>query len=94
MTRGDVYWFDLEPTIGSELRKTRPCVVVQRITSDSSPVVIVCPIAAARGRAGNLLNPAIPAGIAGMTKESRVAVHQLRSVDKARIVGAHAGSLA
>ncbi len=28
MKRGDIYWVNLEPTQGSEIRKKRPCVVV------------------------------------------------------------------
>lgn len=93
MNRGDVYWFNLDPTVGSEIRKTRLCVVVQRLHTDASPVLIICPITDANGRAGNLLNPAVAGGIGGATKDSRVAVHQIRTVDKSRIVGAKAGEL-
>ena len=75
------------------MRKARPCVVVQRITDDATPVVIVCPITDARGRAGNLLNPSIPSGVGGMLKESRVAVHQIRAVDKRRATGPLLGQL-
>jgi len=93
MIRGDVYRFNLDPTIGSEIRKTRICVVVQRLNTKNSPVLIVCPITDANGRPGNLLNPAIPAGTGGTTKDSRVAVHQIRTLDKNRIVGAKVGQL-
>jgi mRNA interferase MazF len=93
VNRGDVYRFNLDPTVGSEIRKTRMCVVVQRVSPDNSPVVIVCPITGANGRPGNLLNPAIPLGVGGAIKDSRVAVHQIRTLDKNRVVGEKLGEL-
>ncbi|MBT3369040.1 MAG: type II toxin-antitoxin system PemK/MazF family toxin, partial [Nitrospina sp.] len=26
--RGDIYWINLDPTIGAEIKKTRPCVII------------------------------------------------------------------
>lgn len=92
MKRGEVYRFNLDPTIGSEIRKTRPCVVVQR-DAPASPIVIVCPLTDANGRLGNLLNPAVRAGVGGMTKDSRVVTHQIRALDRRRVVGASLGTL-
>ena len=93
MTRGEVYRFNLDPTIGSEIQKIRPCVVVQRLNTENSAVIIVCPIADANGRPGNLLNPAVGAGVGGTTKDSRVAVHQIRTLDKRRALGEKLGDL-
>ena len=93
MNRGDVYRFNLDPTVGSEMQKTRLCVVVQRLSTERSPVLVACPLTDAAGRPGNLLNPAVPAGIGGATKDSRVAVHQIRTLDKNRIVGGKVGEL-
>ncbi|MGZ3578481.1 MAG: type II toxin-antitoxin system PemK/MazF family toxin, partial [Syntrophales bacterium] len=28
MSRGDIYWVNLDPTVGSEIRKKRPCVLI------------------------------------------------------------------
>ena len=93
MKRGEIYRFNLDPTTGSEIRKTRMCVVVQRLHTERSPVVIVCPVTAANGRPGNLLNPFVPAGAGGFSKDSRVAVHQIRALDKKRVVGEKVGTL-
>jgi len=93
VNRGDVYRFNLDPMIGSEIQKTRMCVVVQRLNTEKSPVLIACPITDANGRAGNLLNPAVPAGVGGATKDSRIAVHQIRTLDKSRITGGKLGEL-
>jgi mRNA interferase MazF len=93
MSRGDVYRFNLDPTVGSEIEKTRLCVVVMHDPHGKSPVTIVCPITDANGRAGNLLNPAVAAGVGGTTKDSRVACHQVRTLDKRRVVGTKIGEL-
>jgi len=94
MKRGEVYRFNLDPAIGSELQKARPCVVVQRDSgTERATMTIVCPIAGARGREANLLNPVIPAGAGGMIKESRIVCNQIRSMDLNRVVGAKAGDL-
>ena len=93
MSRGEVYRFNLDPTVGSEMKKTRLCVVVMHDPIGNSPVTIVCPLTDAGGRPGNLLNPAIAAGVGGTTKDSRVACHQARTLDKRRVAGNKAGDL-
>ena len=78
---------ELDPTIGSELKKTRPCVVVQRNAANrTSPILIVCPFTDARGRPGNVLNIAVSGGLGGATKDSLVRCNQIRSVDRERVV--------
>jgi mRNA interferase MazF len=87
IVRGGVYRVDLGPTVGHEMRKTRPCVVVQRDSANrTSPLVIVCPLTDAKGTAGNLLNVFVPAGTGGATKDCLVVCNAIRSVDKRRIV--------
>ena len=93
MSRGEVYRFNLDPTVGSEMKKMRLCVVVMHDPGGNSPVTIVCPLTDAGGRPGNLLNPAVAAGIGGATKDSRVACHQVRTLDKRRAVGDKIGDL-
>lgn len=86
LRRGEVVDADLDPTIGSEIKKSRPCVVVQRNAANkSSPTVIVCPLTAADSSAGNLLNIYVAAGIAGLRKPSLVVCNQMRTIDKRRI---------
>jgi mRNA interferase MazF len=93
MSRGEVFLFNLDPTVGSEIRKARMCVIVMHDPNGQSPVTIVCPITDANGRAGNLLNPIVAAGVAGLTKDSRVACHQVRTLDKSRVIGAKRGDV-
>ena len=45
MKRGEIYWADLDPTKGSEISKTRPCVIVSRDELNAVlPTLVVCPI--------------------------------------------------
>jgi mRNA interferase MazF len=93
MNRGEVYRFNLDPTIGSEIRKARLCVVVMHDPNGTSPVTIVCPMTDANGRPGNLLNPFVAAGVGGISKDSRIACHQVRTLDKRRVIGAKLGDM-
>jgi mRNA interferase MazF len=80
VTRGDVFLVALDPTLGREIRKTRPCVVVspdelnQRITT-----FIVAPLTT-----GSHPYPfRIPCRFAG--KSGHIVVDQLRTVDRERL---------
>jgi mRNA interferase MazF len=84
--RGDVIRVQLDPTRGSELRKTRPCVVVQRDAANrSGRTTIVCPLTDAAGKHPNRLFIAIDAGVGGTTKDSLVVCSQIRTIDNVRI---------
>ena len=87
VVRGEVVRVRLDPTEGSEIRKTRPCVVVQRDAANrGGRTTIVCPLSAAAGkRPGTLVVP-VPAGIGGTTKESVVMCAQVRMVDQVRVL--------
>jgi mRNA interferase MazF len=95
--RGEVYQVALDPVVGSEQAKTRPCVVVARSVpaeyDAKNPLTVIVPLADANGRPGNALHPFVPRGTGGTSKDSRVLCRQLRAVDKARLVGEKMGNL-
>ncbi|MSU66106.1 MAG: type II toxin-antitoxin system PemK/MazF family toxin [Opitutus sp.] len=81
--RHGVYWVELDPARGRELRKTRPGVIVSRDElNDAIDTVVVCPLA-------GTLHPSWPTRlqikIAG--KETEIAVDQIRVVSKERLKG-------
>jgi mRNA interferase MazF len=85
--RGEVYLVDLHPTVGSEIKKTGPAVVIQNDTANRwSPITIVAAISSQRGdpRYPTEVNVAPPEG--GLTSHSVVLLNQVRSVDKERLV--------
>jgi mRNA interferase MazF len=92
--RGEIYYVHLDPVVGAESKKARPCVIVQRDSANaSSPTTIVCPITDARDRAGNLLNVLVRKPEGGTRKDSLVTINQIRAVDQTRISGPSLGRL-
>ncbi len=80
MTRGEIWLVNLDPTIGSEIRKTRPCVVVSPAEMhDYLRTVIVAPM--------TTKNRAAPfrIGVTHGGKKGLILLDQMRAVDKARL---------
>jgi|SRR5918992_325884 mRNA interferase MazF len=85
--RGEVYLVNFDPTIGAEIQKTRPALIVQNdIANRHSPITIV---AAITSQFGDLLYPTevlIQPPEGGLTIASVVLLNQMRSIDKRRLV--------
>jgi len=80
LARGDVYWVNLDPTIGSEIQKTRPALVVSPDDMNAAlPRVIVAPITSAGQPMG--CRPEV----VFQKKQARILLDQIRSVDKVRL---------
>lgn len=84
--RGDIYWADLSPVMGSEQGGTRPVLVVQNNTGNKhSSTVIVLPITT------QFLHSDLPVHIRldteeyGLSKDSVVLSEQIRTIDKMRL---------
>lgn len=81
MKRGEIWLVQLDPTLGSEIRKTRPCVIVSPPEfNEHLRTVIVAPMAS-KGFAAPFRVPLTHAGIRGL-----IVLDQLRTVDKVRLV--------
>lgn len=79
--RFDVYLINLDPTVGSEIRRTRPCVVVSPDEMNRSiRTVLVAPMTT-KGRG---YPTRVPVEFQG--KRGQIVLDQLRTVDKARLV--------
>ena len=85
-TRGAVLEINLDPTVGHEIRKSRPCVVVQNeIGNRFSPMTIVVPVEGAEHVVRLYpVNVRIPKGEGGLAKDSVALCNQIRCVDEAR----------
>ena len=80
--RGEVYWVNLDPTVGTEIKKTRPALVVSPDDmNEVLPRVIVAPLTSKGQPLG--CRPEITLG----GKQARILLDQLRCVDKLRLVG-------
>ena len=79
--RTEVWLVSLEPTIGSEIRKTRPCVVVSPDeTNRLLRTVIVAPLTS------TVKNYPTRLEISFQNRQSSIALDQIRTVDKSRLL--------
>ena len=80
MTRGEIWMVGLDPTVGSEIRKTRPCVVISPSEMhEFLRTVIVAPMTT-RSR------PApFRIGVTHGGKKGLILLDQMRAVDKSRL---------
>jgi mRNA interferase MazF len=86
--RGDIWLVNLEPTIGAEIRKTRPVVVVSSNAVGTLPLRLVAPLTEWKERlAANLWHvKLVPDRANRLDKTSAVDALQLRGVDIQRFV--------
>lgn len=80
--RGEVYWVNLDPTVGSEIRKKRPALIVSNDEGNEfSSVVIIAPITSQKARKKYPFE--VQTKI--KQKEARILLNQCRAIDKKRI---------
>ncbi len=81
MKRGDIWLVNLDPTVGSEIKKSRPCVLISPPELNNAlRTVIVAPMTS-KGFAAPFRIPLTHAGTKGL-----IVLDQLRAVDKVRLV--------
>ncbi|MBO4934787.1 MAG: type II toxin-antitoxin system PemK/MazF family toxin [Clostridia bacterium] len=84
--RGDIYYADLSPVVGSEQGGTRPVLIVQNdVGNKYSPTVIAAAITSQTGKARLPTHIPIPAANCGLEKDSVVLLEQVRTIDKQRL---------
>ena len=80
MKRGEIWLVSLDPTVGSEINRSRPCVVLSPAElNDNLRTVMVAPMTS-KGFAAPFRVPVTHAGTKGL-----IVLDQLRTVDKARL---------
>jgi mRNA interferase MazF len=86
--RGEIWLVNFDPTIGKEIKKTRPAIVISSNAIGILPIKLVAPITDWKDWfAGNLWHVKIkPDETNGLSKESSVDVLQLRGVDTKRFI--------
>ena len=84
--RGDVYFADLSPVVGSEQGGVRPVLIIQNdIGNRFSPTVIVSAITAQIQKAKLPTHVEIDAETHGFDRNSVILLEQLRTIDKQRL---------
>lgn len=85
--RGEVYLVNFDPTIGAEIRKTRPALIVQNdIANRHSPITIVAAITSQFEYDLYPTEVLIKAPEGGLSVDSVVLLNQIRSIDRRRLV--------
>ena len=84
--RGDIYYADLSPVVGSEQGGVRPVLIVQNDTGNKySPTVIAAAITSQINKARLPTHIELEARSYGLTKDSVVLLEQIRTIDKKRL---------
>ena len=84
--RGDIFYADLSPVVGSEQGGTRPVLIVQNDTGNKhSPTVIAAAITSQTGKARLPTHIELNAQSVGLSRDSVILLEQIRTIDKSRL---------
>lgn len=84
--RGDIYYADLSPVIGSEQGGIRPVLIVQNdVGNKYSPTVIAAAITSQQFKTNLPTHISVNASVCGLSKDSVVLLEQIRTLDKKRL---------
>ena len=88
MDRGEVWQINLDPTIGAEIKKTRPVVIVSSNTIGILPLRVVVPLTDWKDhyQQAAWMVKISPTGMNGLNKDSAADTFQIRSVSTARFI--------
>ncbi|MBI5066075.1 type II toxin-antitoxin system PemK/MazF family toxin [Candidatus Woesearchaeota archaeon] len=84
--RGDIWLVNLDPTIGHEIKKSRPAVIIQNDYGNTySPITIIAPVTSQK------VDKIYPFEVfikkrKGLQKDSKALLNQIRAVDKRRLI--------
>ena len=84
--RGEIYFADLDPVVGSEQAGRRPVLIVQNdIGNQHSPVTIVAAITSAQTKHVRPTDVELGSTASGLATPSRVLLNQIKTLDKRRL---------
>lgn len=85
--RGEIWIVNLDPTIGSEIKKSRPAVIIQNdIGNKYSPLTIIAPITSQNTDKIYPIEVLLNQKNSGIETESKVLLNQIRAIDKERLI--------
>ena len=83
LKRADVVWVNLDPTVGAEIRKRRPCVIVSlSVLNEQRLAVVIVPLSSS-----STPRPPLVVAVPSAGADSNARIDQIRAVDKSRVVG-------
>lgn len=83
--RGEVYYVAFDPTIGVEIRKTRPALIIQNDVGNTHSQATIVAAITSTAREAFPYEVALPGGEGGLPKDSLILLNQVRTIDKRRL---------
>jgi mRNA interferase MazF len=84
--RGELYYADLSPVVGSEQGGIRPVLVVQNdVGNKYSPTIIAAAVTSKINKAKLPTHIELPSNVFGLAKDSVILLEQIRTLDKRRL---------
>lgn len=85
MRKGDIFWADLDPVVGSEIAKTRPVLIVSNdVNNQYGATITVLPVTSSTAKIYPFEVPLEP-NEGGLRNMSKVKANQIRTIDKSRL---------
>jgi mRNA interferase MazF len=85
--RGEIRWVKLDPTVGAEAQKTRPCLIVQNdVMNQYGSLTVVMPFRPGTKNAPYVVN-VLASSTNGLDQDRYIDVGQIRSIDNSRVLG-------
>lgn len=85
--RGDIWLVNLDPTVGHEIKKARPAVIIQNdLGNNYSPITIIAPLTSQNLDKVYPIEVLIKKEILKLDKDSKVLLNQIRAIDKTRLI--------
>ncbi len=84
--RGQIWLVNLDPTVGAEIKKTRPALIISNnVNNQYSSLVTILPIT---DRGSNIypFEVELPIAVSLLKKESKIKCQQIRTIDKSRLI--------
>ena len=83
--KGEIYWANLSPTVGSEISKTRPVLIVSNdINNQYAATVSILPLTSTTAKIYPF-EVFLPKGEGNLSNDSKAKANQIRTIDKQRI---------
>ena len=86
INRGDIFIANLDPTVGKEIKKTRPVIIVSNdVNNAHSDLVTVVPITSQQLKKAYPFEVLLQQNTGGLLKSSKAKANQIRTIDKSRL---------
>jgi len=84
--RGQIWRVNFDPTVGGEIKKTRPAVIISNDHNNQYALTVTVLPVSDCGKEIFPFEVGLPRSIQGLTKDSKIKCQQVRTIDKSRLI--------